>query len=377
MLAIAHYTKELHETQSPLVGLVSASFLQFDSAAPPPPSSSSSSSSTVLLLSQMAMQTVYLKEHEGIMCNSIGQLASSNPWWSSFGSPSVYGGDTWTQFKAFSVDPYSTEGEQLTPSKQAQGFSKGCVTPFTIFPGDGKSAEDAQKAPAAILLQSSLPEYHSHFELGLGQPLNCGKYPSVDQCYGIFSTYGPQISGRIMLPWSLTTEDGPLYVNAKQYHRIVKRRQTRAKAVIGNRVTKVRKPYMHESRHLHAIRRPRGCGGRFLNTKTLKNGKTGPELKKSDTGKFSPSTGSQSSTVLQSDSGTLNSSKEMNGSSGSNLSGSEVTSMYTKGDFDFFNINHLGQSVHSLSDLMDTGHGLVMPPHRWVMAADDCCHLRV
>lgn len=71
----------------------------------------------------------------------------------------------------------------------------------------------------------------------------------------------------------MPTDETPLYVNAKQFHRIIKRRTARAlleeqlRRTQGNNGANGkagRRPYLHESRHNHAMRRPRGPGGRFL-----------------------------------------------------------------------------------------------------------------
>ena len=64
---------------------------------------------------------------------------------------------------------------------------------------------------------------------------------------------------------SRPSEETPLYVNAKQFERMLKRRLTgqRLEERLGCTPGR-RRPYCHESRHKHAIRRLRGPGGRFL-----------------------------------------------------------------------------------------------------------------
>ncbi|SMN18046.1 similar to Saccharomyces cerevisiae YGL237C HAP2 Subunit of the heme-activated [Maudiozyma saulgeensis] len=89
-----------------------------------------------------------------------------------------------------------------------------------------------------------------------------------------------------------TTPDQPFYVNAKQYYRILKRRYARARLEENLRISRERKPYLHESRHKHAMRRPRGQGGRFLTAAEIeelkskgridKNGDVIPEDKEND-----------------------------------------------------------------------------------------------
>ncbi|CAA0842993.1 Nuclear transcription factor Y subunit A-10 [Striga hermonthica] len=191
----------------------------------------------------MTMQNILFKEHEGLVPNSGNRPPPEMARWVAEQLPvAAYGGHL-VQSKLKSLE--------LSASGDA---TKGCC----------KGSENNIK----IKMQTASIEHQRLLNLQFGYSPVFAQNPELNLTH----VAQIQLQGRIMLPLSMaSTEGGSIFVNPKQYNRILLRRMSRARALMKNPVLGPhkarRKPYMHFSRHLHAMRRPRGTGGRFLNTK--------------------------------------------------------------------------------------------------------------
>ncbi|KHN12271.1 Nuclear transcription factor Y subunit A-3 [Glycine soja] len=146
----------------------------------------------------------------------------------------------------------------LILSDSSDDYIEGYMKPFLFLNLPNTEFNSSQVDCNHSMAHSSYPYGDPIFAYG---PQAISHPQMIPPMLGLAST-------RVALPLDLA-EDGPIYVNAKQYHGILRRRQSRAKLEAQNKLIKNRKPYLHESRHRHALNRVRGSGGRFLSTKQL------------------------------------------------------------------------------------------------------------
>jgi len=191
----------------------------------------------------------------------------SQPWWHGVGNGAV----------SSSVEYLNGSAINGTQSHNRDGLIKESHT--ASAPQSGLNGNNGQEHHPKHVASSAHPALGEHLETNsqmelVGHSIMLTSYPYQDPHYGGIMTYGAQVVHphflgihQTRMPLPLEMEDETVYVNAKQYHGILRRRQSRAKAELEKKVVKSRKPYLHESRHQHAMRRARGCGGRFLNTK--------------------------------------------------------------------------------------------------------------
>ncbi|KAI0492954.1 hypothetical protein KFK09_027230 [Dendrobium nobile] len=276
------------------------------------------------------MQNMCDKDSQHELVQSAYNYPSNGiPWWNSCG-PHILLYPTTTNLYASMNTPASNQIKQVenqmleqeSSSTQSSGSSHGELSKESddspnewCLSGQSGSIQDkmndkgdehahekfkeGQTKP--VFLEGKAQVFFKPTKFDSSQSLSYVPYAYADTQYtGGLAAYGshavvhPQMIGmpppRFALPVQPSGEE-PIYVNAKQYHAILRRREHRAKLESQSKTVKTRKPYLHESRHQHAMKRARGIGGRFLNTKKLQEQQSQLSSKTAEVQHFASSEG--------------------------------------------------------------------------------------
>ncbi|XBH53980.1 hypothetical protein VPH35_076368 [Triticum aestivum] len=177
------------------------------------------------------------------------------PWWTGTGfgavSPAVVAPGSGAGI-SLSSNPFgggAPQGKKKTVDDDPRAESSDDDSPRSGEPKDGSFDEEKQHATSRMpALASDYLQPYSQLELN--QPMASAAYPYPDAYYtGMVGPYGAQAVAHFQLPGlthprmplPLEVSEEPVYVNAKQYHGILRRRQSRAKAELERKAIKARK----------------------------------------------------------------------------------------------------------------------------------------
>ncbi|XP_047515915.1 nuclear transcription factor Y subunit alpha isoform X2 [Pieris napi] len=172
------------------------------------------------------------------------------------------------QIQVTAPNSQQIQGLQVLPLSSIQGANNNIQTMQLVQTPDGQTflyQPSSQQIDQHQVIHQPVLNFGNIVQVANAvQPQQIVNQPNIVMMVNGNSSGATSSEGATATSASAGSDEEPLlYVNARQYKRILKRRAARAKLHEQGRIPKERPKYLHESRHRHAMNRIRGEGGRF------------------------------------------------------------------------------------------------------------------